>query len=295
MAEVKKKNIIGILLLSFLYPLMYFLIQVVVSFFYGVFLGIGYYKTYGLDKIQDGTELSQYITENMNTNILLIISIFITIAILLIIMLAKKKTFKEYFSINKIDKKLIPLFILLGISFDLIVIGALNLINEISNLNQIMQEYSAKSMELFNNTNMIFSIIIIGIFVPILEEMAYRVLPINKLMPRVSSIMAIILTSIVFAISHGQIVWIIYTFIFGVILSTVYIKYKSSIANILIHSSFNLTTLILMVLPIEAGNILKASIIILIIGVVIVIPTCILLKTMKNKKESIDIMEDKEK
>jgi len=135
-------------------------------------------------------------------------------------------------------------------------------------------------------------VLIVGILVPILEEIIYRVLPINKMVPRVSPVVAVILTSIFFGISHGQIIWMIYTIPFGILLATMFLKYKSSIANITIHSAFNITSLILTSLPIETSveDETKLAIIVLAIGIAILILSGILLK--KTHKKENEVLEN---
>ena len=163
--------------------------------------------------------------------------------------------------------------------------GSLNLLVEVPQLSDTMQDYEQKSAQLIED-NIIFNVIVLAIIVPILEELIYRVLPLNKMFPRISPAVAVILTSLAFGISHGQIIWIIYTSLFGVLLAILFLKYKSSIANIIVHSIFNLTSIVLMNLPIEVESNLKASIIITIIGVFTFILTGVLFKVL-NEKEAI--------
>lgn len=281
--QVKKSNVVATIIKSFLYLGAYLIIQVIVSVVYGIKLATNYIATNGFEAMENAEGFTQYVTENMNTNVILLFSIFITFGIILIVMTAKRKSAKEFFAINPVNKKLIPLFILLGISINLVMAGLINLMVKIPSLETTMQEYVNKSVVLVQD-NMVLDILVLVIFVPILEEIIFRVLPLNKMIPRVSPVIAVILTSIAFGISHGQIIWVIYTSLFGVLLAELFLKYKSSISNIIVHSMFNLTSLILAFLPIEVENEFKVAIMILIIGVVIFILTVALFKVLNKKK-----------
>ncbi len=263
--EVKKGSAIGAIFKGFLYTLMYIAIQLIVSIVYGIKIAIDFFNANGLEGLENQEEFAKYVTENLDTNILLIFSIFITFIFLAIIMIAQKKSIKEFFSINKISRKIIPVLILLGIGMNLFFVGILNLLAEVPGLKEMMQDYGEQSVQLFED-NIILNAIVLAVLVPILEEIVFRVLPLNKMTPRISTAVAVILTSLVFGISHGQMIWAIYTFVFGSVLAMIYLKYRSSIANIIVHGVFNFTSFILTILPLQVENSFNALIIVTAIG-----------------------------
>ena len=266
--EIKKPNAIATVLKAILYPLMYIVIQVVIAIGYGFKIAFDFFSKYGLEGMENQEEFSNYLIEHLNVNTMIMISIILTFGILLIIMFAKHKSFKEFFSVNKISAKVIPIMILFGLGMNLFFSGILNLLSELPILKETMQNYGEQSIQLMEG-NMIFNAIVLALIVPILEEFVFRVLPLNKMVPRISPVIAIILTSIIFGISHGHIVWAIYTFIFGAVLAMIFLKYKSSIANIIIHSVFNFTSVVLAILPIEVESTITTFAVIAAIGAAI--------------------------
>ena len=59
---------------------------------------------------------------------------------------------------------------------------------------------------------------------------------------------AIALTSTVFGLLHGQIIWIMYAIILGMVLGLGYVLYDSIYPAIVLHMSFNLVSGIPMIL-----------------------------------------------
>jgi len=96
-----------------------------------------------------------------------------------------------------------------------------------------------------SNINIILLIIGTGIVGPILEEVIFRGIFLNKLKESFSNKTAIILNVITFALVHGNLVSIIYGLLMGIILVFVYEKYKNIKAPILTHIAANLIVLLL--------------------------------------------------
>lgn len=279
---IKKSSAIGTIIKALLYVIMYVAIQIAVTIAYGIKLTIDYLIINGIETSKNEEEVMRYVTENINTNVILIITTLMTFVVLLVIMLAKHEKFKVFFSINKLNIKVIPILVLLGIGMNLFFSGILSLIAEIPGITETVQEYGDQSIQLIEE-NAILNVIVLAILVPILEEIVFRVLPLNKMIPRISPIVAVILTSLVFGISHGNIIWAIYTFIFGAVLAVVFLKYKSSLANMIIHSVFNLISVILAVLPIEVEDGTKIPIIFVAAGTIILIIAVLLYKYINKK------------
>jgi membrane protease YdiL (CAAX protease family) len=82
---------------------------------------------------------------------------------------------------------------------------------------------------------------------PILEELIFRGFLLNFL-KKISLNFGIIVSSAIFAIFHGHIIQIAYTFFVGVVFCLVYEKYKTLKAPIFLHLSFNLSPLFLLLL-----------------------------------------------
>ena len=92
-------------------------------------------------------------------------------------------------------------------------------------------------MEFNTNIFVLINTVIIG---PILEEYLFRGIVYNKYLKLYGQKKALYITTIIFAIMHGNILSIIYTFIMGFIINKIYIKEKNIKAPILYHITINL-------------------------------------------------------
>ncbi|GAA0124033.1 MAG: CPBP family intramembrane metalloprotease [Clostridium argentinense] len=77
------------------------------------------------------------------------------------------------------------------------------------------------------------------IFIPIFEEILFRGIIFNELRDNLSLITSILIQGIIFAIMHGNIIQVIYTFPLAIMLALVYIWTNSIWASILLHIFFN--------------------------------------------------------
>ena len=88
---------------------------------------------------------------------------------------------------------------------------------------------------------------------PVLEEVVFRGFVYTRLKKGLGKIAAVILTSLIFGIAHGTVIWFIYTFIFSIILIWIFEKFQSLTASILLHMAYNLSGMALSLIPEEAG------------------------------------------
>lgn len=84
---------------------------------------------------------------------------------------------------------------------------------------------------------------------PVLEEIVFRGLIYTRLKNGLPKVFAAILTSLVFGIAHGTIIWAIYTFIFSMVLIWVFEKFQSLAASIVLHMAYNLSGMALSLIP----------------------------------------------
>lgn len=96
-----------------------------------------------------------------------------------------------------------------------------------------------------NDVNIILLIISSVITGPIVEELLFRNILINKLRKFNNNYITILLSSLIFSLMHNGIINIIYTFILGLILSSIYIKKRKILDTILVHSFANLISIFL--------------------------------------------------
>lgn len=105
---------------------------------------------------------------------------------------------------------------------------ALNMLIFLFNLNNEMADL-----------NIYLAILSSGIIGPILEEMLFRYVFLNRLRNFFTMRNAILLSSLVFALLHGNIITMIYAFIMGFIFAYVYVKYDNIKVSIMCHISAN--------------------------------------------------------
>ena len=92
-------------------------------------------------------------------------------------------------------------------------------------------------------------ILVIGILVPICEELLFRGLIYERILQSGSMKSAMFLTSLLFAFFHGSWIQIIYAFVFSYLMLYVYFKCGSFRAPVIFHIISNLSSLILRQFP----------------------------------------------
>ena len=105
---------------------------------------------------------------------------------------------------------------------------ALNMLIFLFNLNNEMADL-----------NIYLAILSSGIIGPILEEMLFRYVFLNRLRNFFTTRNAILLSSLVFALLHGDIITMIYAFIMGFIFGYLYVKYGNIKVSIMCHITAN--------------------------------------------------------
>lgn len=93
--------------------------------------------------------------------------------------------------------------------------------------------------DLLGSTNIILSIVIVGIIGPIVEELMFRKLFIDRLTPY-GEVVAIFFPSLVFGLIHGNLYQFFYAFLLGVAFSYIYVKSGKIIYSTLLHIFINL-------------------------------------------------------
>jgi hypothetical protein len=146
--------------------------------------------------------------------------------------------FKSQFEYKELSKNLWQI-VLLGI------FGSLGLGRFVSllPLDNIIGNYETTSKALMGG-NLAIQIISLAIIVPIAEELIYRGLVFTGLAKVIGGKYAILLASIIFGIFHFNLLQGTYAFLLSLILVCVYMKYRTILAPIIIHSVANLVAVI---------------------------------------------------
>ena len=214
---------------------------------------IDYIKT-----IEYQEKLNNYI--NSKSVLIVLITAIIFIPILL-------KVFKKYKVKNNFKLKDIFIPITLGIIISLIYNIILFYLNNLFNFTNKFD---------ISNIPIIVQIICSGIFGPILEELVFRGIVYNRLKTFNKKNIAIILTSIIFALFHTDIINSVYAFIVSFVLIYLYDKYKTIKAPIIMHIILNIT--IILMLKLITNNFIIFNLYLLIISSIVLLVLKIYLK-----------------
>ncbi|MCI8293462.1 MAG: CPBP family intramembrane metalloprotease [Hespellia sp.] len=101
-----------------------------------------------------------------------------------------------------------------------------------------------KTSEVFYSAGFAVQLLCLGIIIPISEEFIFRGIIFKRYRPITGVMSAALYSSLLFALSHGNMVQFVYALITGFFLAYVYEKYASVKAPICLHIIMNLTSLI---------------------------------------------------
>lgn len=197
----------------------------------------------------DQEAMTWQIADAIQQNLILItmISGLLTLLTLFIFFKVRKKKVLHEVGISRVKTKALVWPVLLGVSFYLFI----SLIMGILPISKsVMDQYSSASGLLFDG-NIVISCFAALIVAPVAEEVIFRGVILSRLSRSMPAAVAAGVSSVLFAVVHGNIVWMSYTFVLGLVLCYVCIKYRSVIASIVVHFIFNLVGVISNYLNIE--------------------------------------------
>ena len=190
--------------------------------------------------IEEGTNFILY-----NNNAIILISGIITLLFLwLFFKIRKKRLITEAYIVKIDSSKVIPV-VLSGLLFALFVSTAISLLP----IPESLLESYLQSAEGIVSGSLIIILISIVIIAPIVEEIVFRGLILSRLNKVMNTTVALIISSLIFAILHGHILWVTYAFVLGVLFGIIAIKTGSTLPTIIFHMSFNLAGLFVGSIP----------------------------------------------
>ena len=176
----------------------------------------------------------------------------------------KNTSFTEYFRFKKAPVKAIVAAALLGLSLFFLVNVTMTAIDSLLNalreaLFQMLEtldpaiadyarNYFETYMELMNGAgDDVGMFTVAAIFgAPLIEEMVFRAGPLTKFKGKMPTLAAVLLTSALFALAHGNPLQMVYTFLLGIVCAYLLIKSDSIYPSIICHFAFNGANLIAM-------------------------------------------------
>lgn len=141
-----------------------------------------------------------------------------------------------------------------------IILNILIGLTGISGIDNTFQEIS----DTIKNTPIVITIICAGIIIPIVEEIIFRGLIFNRIKFQYNLTSAMLISSVVFGIYHGNIIQGIYATMLGVCLAYAYNKTKNILIPIFIHISANTSVVCLSSFVENDGSALTVGIMVLV-------------------------------
>ena len=138
-------------------------------------------------------------------------------------------------SFDNIDYRMLINCVLAGFATSLLISSCLTLIK----IPLLSENYHQASARIYNRTDVFLVMIMIGMLSPILEEIIFRGYMINKLLTFFSEKHTVIISAFIFSICHVDIIWIIYSFVMGIVLGQLAIRKDNIVYSISVHIGFN--------------------------------------------------------
>lgn len=191
---------------------------------------------------------------------------------------------------GKCEKKRAYLWVILLGMGACVVLNMLISISGLPNLSPTYQELS----KLIYTGNFFLELATAGIIVPVLEELVFRGILFKRLSFIVKLPWAIIISSVVFGLVHGNLVQFVYATLLGAVMCFVYIRCKNILAPIILHMTANTISVLLSDCK-PVAELMEKPVIsllyILICLVFAIIAPIFLLKNTKTEKEA-NVMQD---
>lgn len=238
------KGILKSVAKAFLYFAVYFGWQIVVV--YWAYIAATFMTVPGLDvsdpsMIDFNALTSEILTKS--TDFIMKYSLHLTlvagilaVATDFIITKARRRSFFTELSIKKFSLSSLPILILLGASLNIFVSLVLNMIPFPQ---EWIDSYTESSQAIVGGGTLI-SWFVTVISAPIVEEITFRGFMYSRLKQGMPMFAAMIVSSWVFGLVHGEIIWVIYASLLGMLLTWVAEKHGSLAASMVVHISFNL-------------------------------------------------------
>ncbi len=238
----------------------------VVQFIWGIVLGIqisAEYAAKGLSLL-DPAVMEQYMEESMqavtDTAVLstIVVNVLMVAVTCLIFVCRKKKVTKEL-SLRKFHGGAVVPLILMGLGMNVLTILVMGFLPE-----ELLNSYDQAS-SVYDEVSLIVLLHTL-ISAPVVEEWVLRGLVFDRMKKGMPTIVAMLISSVLFGLLHGHPVWIAYAAVLGMLLAWVFDRTKSLFASILFHFSYNLCGILLGFLPETAPD--WVSWVIIVVGVV---------------------------
>ncbi len=219
-------------MLFVLFGLGYFLAYNVIRNFIAETVFLYYYGATGMD------EMKAYELYYEKANMLSVFSGLIILAMLTVFFSVRKKKLTNALCIKKTRFGLLTICFFLGISLNFTTNLVLSLLPA-----GVLGDYTESASQMSNGP-MVWYILAAVVVAPIIEEVVFRSLILARFSRATGNMIAILLSSLIFGLVHGQIVWICYAATLGLVLGVIFVRTRSLLACIVTHMGYNLVSLL---------------------------------------------------
>ena len=172
-----------------------------------------------------------------------IVGNLLAVAVICLIFVCRKKKVTKELTLRKFSAKAVLPVLLMGLGFNLLTNFALGLLPE-----EILDEYIEASSALVGDIG-VWTVILAVIVAPLVEEIVMRGLVYTRMKKGMPVVVAMLLSSGLFGVLHGQWVWMIYTAVFGMVLVWIFERTQSLYSCMLLHFSYNGCSMLLSLVP----------------------------------------------
>lgn len=224
-----------------LYFIAFFVIQMIASGFYFTLVSLYYmWQNAGMiqaDPSQAMQLIQEFIADSMGSHLAGSILFADSVAVLfvwLFFLIRKKKIFHEI-GLTKCSGKNIIAAVLFGAGISIV----LGFVTDLLPFSEQMQESFQQNQAMLPSENTWINLLAIAFVGPIAEEVFFRGLVYTRLKAGMPVIVAAIISSALFGIVHGGLIWFVTAFLAGLALVWVFETTKSLYASIAVHIANN--------------------------------------------------------
>lgn len=226
--KVKEKELLWIKLWRIIYPIGIHLLCMSIVATIGSFLAVLYYQKQGLDK-------EQLIEKVVGTGIFFdLVAAVVSIGILGTLYWKERQKKKAERS---------SLGILSAVATIVLAVSAADLLNtgiNLSGLLELFPDYQQRANSLYEGKNVLILLLTVGILSPVAEEIVFRGLVHRRIRKYFGVGCAILFSSLLFGVFHGNIIQFIYAGLLGLILALLLECTGTLTAPILAHMAANI-------------------------------------------------------
>ena len=224
------------------YFAVYFVWQVIVVNWVSILATFFVSSEYGDSEIIDYATLMDQITERVyaivdkySLHITIVAGALAVLTFVIIFKVRKKKPLSEM-GITKIPLSQVPVLIIFGLSLNMFISVFLSMIP----FPESWVESYNYSTGIVAEAGTLVTLVATLISAPIVEEITFRGLVYSRLCKGMPMFAAMLISSWIFGVVHGNVIQMLYAALLGYIICYTRVKYQSLTACILVHFGFNL-------------------------------------------------------